>query len=84
MGVLHRNRTVVKVLLSHMLCSVLEVRCNPDARIRSSRGSTGVVSLNKDGSLIVSTPVSSVGKRRVGTRSLVIVGSGTISVMYVL
>ena len=31
-----------------------------------------------------SPPISSVGKRRVGTRSLVLVGSGTSSAKYVL
>ena len=84
MEVLHRKRTVVNGLLSHILCSIFEVRRKPDAIIRSSTGSTGEVSLCNGGSLIVSTPVSSVGKRRIGTRSLVLVGSGTIPVIYVL
>ena len=83
MEVLHRSRTVVNGLLSHMLCSISEVRRNPDAITRSSTGSTGEFSLCKGGSLIFSSPViTSVGKRLIGTRSLVLVGSGIMSAKY--
>ena len=84
MEVLQRNKTVVKGLLSHIICSMLEVRFSPDARQRSSKASIGELSLCCGGLLMISSPLPSFGKRRIGTISSALLGSRTISATYVL